>query len=437
MPNRKTNFLFPTPVSPTEDLRNELIATLYHHYIEHLAAWYDLCEHERPFETLVPTRALGVSVLFNAIIAFSAQHKALSDTRYEVCSTSYHSACVQGLLSGLSVFSPSLREDYLVAACLLRSYEILNADSRQEQRHLLGAYQISSTEEIDMTRVGLLQAGAWNYLREEITVALECRRLVRLNIRLNLRNAVSGPDSMHANTVTYILARVINLCFGQDESGKILEFNEDEWSSLNEELMLWRDNLPTTYAPYSQAPKPGNPFPSEWDLQPWHIAAAQYFLAAKTLLMLQNPNTQNHTNDVERLCGIAYTNENRAARVNAFGPMAFSKLSYYRQEMEADSRQAEGFSRVQSNNKRSYNSFEAAVMRSGGRFIGLQKIWKLFGIADYEKLVLQRRLPHWASVGEALLWRQCPTPPVLPFVASIGEFITMCSGLRESGNTYK
>ncbi|KEQ58391.1 uncharacterized protein M437DRAFT_59491, partial [Aureobasidium melanogenum CBS 110374] len=330
--DRETSFQVPTPVSPSEDLRTELIASLYHHYIEHLAAWYDLCEHERPFESMVPARALNVSVLFNAIIAFSAQHKALSDARYETCSTLYHSACIRELLSGLNAFTPTLQEDYLVAACLLRSYEILNADSRQEQRHLLGAYRFSSTEEIDMTRTGLLQAGAWNYLREEITVALECQRPVRLNIHLDARSVTSGFDSVHANTVTYILARVINLCFGRDERGNILEFNEAEWTKLNAELAYWSHNLPSTYKPYSQAPKEGNPFPSEWYLRPWHIAAAQYFLTAKTLLLLRNPDTQIDIQDIERLCGIAYTNENKAARVNAFGPMAFCKLLCFEQE---------------------------------------------------------------------------------------------------------
>jgi hypothetical protein len=119
----------PKPAGPTEDLRNETVAGLYHHYIEHLAAWYDLCEQDRPFASLVPVRALEVSVVFNAIIAFSAQHKALDDARYETCSTLYHSACISGLLDGLSEFNATLQEDYLVAACLLRSYEILKGIS--------------------------------------------------------------------------------------------------------------------------------------------------------------------------------------------------------------------------------------------------------------------------------------------------------------------
>ncbi|THZ45490.1 hypothetical protein D6C90_04491, partial [Aureobasidium pullulans] len=313
----------PDPINPRADLGNQVVAGLLHHYIEHLAAWYDLCEHDRPFELLVPIRALDLPVLFNAIIAFSAQHMTLSDSRYEVISTVYHSACIHGLLSGLSDFDPGLQEDYLVAACLLRSFEILKADSREEQRHLLGAYRFSSTEEIDMTSAGLLQAGAWNYLREEITVALECRRPVRLTINLDIRTVGPQPESMHANTVTYILARVINYCFNRGSTNQQEDSNHDEWTSLKGDLTYWKESLPTSYEPYSRASKEGNVFPSAWYLRPWHIAAAEYYLTAQTLLLLHNSDTVLDVKNVEGLCGIAYTNESKAARVNAFGPMAF------------------------------------------------------------------------------------------------------------------
>ncbi|THW05935.1 hypothetical protein D6D24_06693, partial [Aureobasidium pullulans] len=334
------NLQVPDPINPSTDLGNQVVAGLLHHYIEHLAAWYDLCERDRPFELLVPIRALDLPILFNAIIAFSAQHMTLSDSRYEVISTVYHSACIQGLLSGLSDFDPGLQEDYLVAACLLRSFEILKADSRQEQRHLLGAYRFSSTEDIDMTSAGLLQAGAWNYLRGEITVALECRRPVRLTINLDIRTAGPQPESMHANTITYILARVINHCFDRSSADQQEMSDHNEWRSLESELKFWKEGLPISYEPYSRASKEGNVFPSAWYLRPWHskldsssgrqaadantVAAAQYYLTAQTLLLLHNPDTVLDVKNVARLCGIACTNENKAARVNAFGPMAFS-----------------------------------------------------------------------------------------------------------------
>jgi hypothetical protein len=120
-----------------------------------------------------------------------------------------------------------------------------------------------------MSTTGLLQAGAWNYLREEITVALECQRPVRLNIHFDVRSADHRSESMHANTITYILARVINQCFIEDNEGLGL-FDSDIWTELHNKLTLWHSSLPSTYAPYSRAPRAGNPFPSEWYLRPWH-----------------------------------------------------------------------------------------------------------------------------------------------------------------------
>jgi hypothetical protein len=120
-----------------------------------------------------------------------------------------------------------------------------------------------------MSITGLLQAGAWNYLREEITVALECRRPVRLNIHFDVRSALHRSESMHANSITYILARVINHCFSDDDGETVL-LDSDEWTDLHNELMLWHSSVPFTYAPYSRAPRAGNPFPSEWYPRPWH-----------------------------------------------------------------------------------------------------------------------------------------------------------------------
>jgi len=120
-----------------------------------------------------------------------------------------------------------------------------------------------------MSTAGLLQAGAWNYLREEITVALECQRPVRINLHIDVTAAMSEPESMYANTVTYLLARVINHCFAGDATG-LGQFDDDEWMELNENLNSWNENLPPSYKPYSRAPRAGNQFPSEWYLRPWH-----------------------------------------------------------------------------------------------------------------------------------------------------------------------
>ena len=110
-----------------------------------------------------------------------------------------------------------------------------------------------------MSTTGLLQAGAWNYLREEITVALECQRPVRLNVHIDVRTASSQSESMHANTITYILARVINHCFTRIDTNPG-QFDNDEWMDLNDLLIFCNDNLPPTYKPYSRAPRTGMVF---------------------------------------------------------------------------------------------------------------------------------------------------------------------------------
>jgi hypothetical protein len=113
--------------SPTSmALLEPVIATLFRHYIDLLAPWYDLNDAENLFGTHVPMRALNNSVLFKAIIAFSACHTNSTAGKYPEIGPVYHAACVKDLLAVMSDVLPESRGDYLAATCLLRSYEILN-----------------------------------------------------------------------------------------------------------------------------------------------------------------------------------------------------------------------------------------------------------------------------------------------------------------------
>lgn len=140
-------------------------------------------------------------------------------------------------------------------------------DSRRQQQHLFGAYVFSTKEPIDMTTNGLSQAGFWNYLREEITVSLECQRVARIGIQCTFDYGDDYSDSMWANIVSYILARTINYSFGEVKS---VEETKYCWQSLEKEFATWKKHLPATFEPYSTAPRANNPFLSFWYLQPWH-----------------------------------------------------------------------------------------------------------------------------------------------------------------------
>ena len=156
----------------------------------------------------------------------------------------------------------------LLPSCVLTDHTPGNAS--REQHHLLGAYSFAVSESIDFTSHGLLQAGAWNYLREEITVALEYRRPVRMgNIFANLTDE-NPADDMKANTISYLLARAINFSFPDlaecsSQNDRILA-----WQTLHSDLADWKTRLPARFEPFSTASKAGIVFPSLWMLKPWH-----------------------------------------------------------------------------------------------------------------------------------------------------------------------
>ena len=115
--------------TPRVALQSPVIAELFRHYIDFLAPWYDLNDSQKLFGTLVPTRSLQNSILFRAIIAFSACHKSRVTGKFQGLGPLYHAACVKDLLAVMDNIKPELQGEYLAATCLLRSYEILNGES--------------------------------------------------------------------------------------------------------------------------------------------------------------------------------------------------------------------------------------------------------------------------------------------------------------------
>jgi hypothetical protein len=107
-------------------LKNQVIASLFRHYIDFLAPWYDLNDSQTLFSTLVPQRAMNNPILFKAVIAFSACHESRTSGQYQGLGHVYHAACVRDLLEVLNEVHSEMQGDYLAATCLLRSYEILN-----------------------------------------------------------------------------------------------------------------------------------------------------------------------------------------------------------------------------------------------------------------------------------------------------------------------
>lgn len=110
---------------PRDALLNPDIARIFKHYINILAPWYDLNDSRRVFGSDVPACALNAPVLFRAIIAFSSSHWSKITGNLGEIAFAFHASCVELLLETLdSVLD--VQGEYLAAACLLQSYEILN-----------------------------------------------------------------------------------------------------------------------------------------------------------------------------------------------------------------------------------------------------------------------------------------------------------------------
>jgi hypothetical protein len=186
-------------------------------------------------------------------------------------------------------------------------------------------------------------------------MALELRRPVRIGAGFGFVPSKDMPDDMWANYISYIIARIINFCF--DRTNNIpLEEKPDLWQALHAEVLEWRSSRPASFNTFSTTPKFGNIFPSHWMVRPWHgkyhlanlsknmlifviriVAGEQYCSVAEILLAQSKPHPDipqfrnlNLDQDQEiiqdsslRVCGLAFTNENIATRVNAFGPLAF------------------------------------------------------------------------------------------------------------------
>lgn len=120
---RANNLAFASPITALLDAE---IASLFAHYIDALAPWYDLNDAQRLFGTVVPKAALECPVLFQAIIAFSASHRYKILGSSETMAMNFHAACVERMLRLVNATNVDLHGNELAATCLLRSYEIIN-----------------------------------------------------------------------------------------------------------------------------------------------------------------------------------------------------------------------------------------------------------------------------------------------------------------------
>ncbi|KAL2871727.1 Zn(II)2Cys6 transcription factor [Aspergillus lucknowensis] len=327
---------YTTTQDPEYALQDPRVAKIFRHYVDNLAGWYDLNDSRRHFQDVVPCRARYNPLLLSAILAFAAANlqRTSPEHGYLEIAEFYHFDSVRRLISLTHNVDELPIGETLAAICLLRSYEII-AQNVSSQNHLQGCYSLLASRHIRLT-TDLLSAGFWNYLREDITVSLIEQR--GLMIALSDQHLPPEPagDADFANSITFLLGKVINRCFSI-ESPALDHF---EWETIKADLDHWKASLPPSFGPiHTPDLRKQSHFPSLWTLRCWHASSLHYYHTAMSILWLAEPATQplnalQRMGQVDNLrrkleyhatevCALAFTSDSAPVWVNAFGPIAF------------------------------------------------------------------------------------------------------------------
>ncbi|KAB8078773.1 hypothetical protein BDV29DRAFT_165749 [Aspergillus leporis] len=321
---------------PEKALQDPHVAEIFRFYFEHLAGWYDLNDAKRHFGDVVPSCARKNSLLLSAILAFAAAAQSSCYLKRDLwdLAESYHLESVQALLRLTKDLDEFKTGETLAAICLLRSYEIISQNVSC-QNHLQGSYSLLASRPAAL-ETELLSAGFWNYLREDITVALIEKRSLMIELsHEHLPPAVRGEDDL-ANRITYLLGKVINRCLDRDAS----PLEQYEWESYKDDLGKWRASLPASFEPICTPGLHGeSKFPCLWTVSGWHASSLQYYHTALIILSIAKPirGDMNTLQQIDRISAfenelqghaiqvsaLAISSNSAPVWVNSFGPISF------------------------------------------------------------------------------------------------------------------
>jgi len=232
-----------SPVSLTPET-----AFLLQTYLRTVATWMDLMDHSKTYELCIPRLTLTSPLLFHCVCAFTAKYLALSDPRRNASwsSTAFHhyGESLRLLIHALN--APSY-DHALTATILLSSYEILaGIASERHRRHLLGQTMLVKHHNVTAQSTGIDRANFWLHVRHEIGFAMATGRPLLLDPgewNVNWKQGETREDVL-GNHVLWILARVINLIYGEESCTSV---GKQKRKAFLQELEQWRAGLSDTF----------------------------------------------------------------------------------------------------------------------------------------------------------------------------------------------
>ncbi|PVH98767.1 hypothetical protein DM02DRAFT_643403 [Periconia macrospinosa] len=218
-------------------------AFLFHTYLRTVAIWMDLMDHENTYQTHIPRYILTSPLLFHSVCAFAARYLSLCNSQqlhstWESVASSHYGEALQLMIRALN--SPS--HDHIVTATiLLSSYEIVSGiASERHRKHLLGQTMLIKYHKLSARSTGEDRANFWIHVRHEIGAALATERPVMLDpMEWGLTwHAEELREDVQGNHVLWILARVLNLIYGEEKQDEASNWEKRE--GFLQELEDWR-----------------------------------------------------------------------------------------------------------------------------------------------------------------------------------------------------
>ncbi|PHH89504.1 hypothetical protein CDD83_5947 [Cordyceps sp. RAO-2017] len=296
------------PGFPLKDVQE---ACLLRYFIEEMSHWFDLCDHDRHFQLVVPFRARKHPHLLHAIFAVAARHlsrlpqyKTAQGILYhgqllpnltEQAAVEYMLKCIPALRQFHDMQDEDYRDSIITTAVILRQLEEIDQEDDAftqagASQHPLAKKKVNFLAIIDAVlrslpsqtvfgQRSLMQAAYWMALRQEIFNSFTRREAPQL---------ILPPEFWHsaskANKVVMHLVQTAKWHWGDS--------CQQEWTRLvKQQEHLERQVLATFRPTYQRAAdkSKGEIFPIIWYGSNIEVTSVQLGLIAKAVLVAENP----------------------------------------------------------------------------------------------------------------------------------------------------
>jgi hypothetical protein len=209
-------------------------------YQKGIGTWMDVFSQQLTYQHEVVRLALASPLLLHSICSLAAKQMSLiSDPSIWEGRSSHQYGKSLALLITELADQQSSREVILAATIFLCSYELLGVTSIDYQRHLYGVRTLVRAHDILSNGSSVEHASFWIYARQDVAFAVANERpTVMPSQEWPPSSPTENPDDgSHARHVLWLLARLLEIRFGDSNSTTPL------WE-VAAELDNWWERLP-------------------------------------------------------------------------------------------------------------------------------------------------------------------------------------------------